>query len=323
VPSAQLPKVNELREGFGDLNLSTELGFELPFVEIADVDKDVEFIYNSNSAGFHLSEISPTTICICGFKVMPDLNQVHAVLKQLGLIVRVKNVTTKPENAYKNHYVYVTFEDTAYNEEIPQQARLLVPQLKHNKNLFVIHRYSKIDQVFFGSVYDSINEQNMVDDINFGNLIHIEIKKRRQRDQYQQDTLPRKGTNYGFATMLDSEHVVKFLIDRRFFIIRGVKIEFKPKNKKGRQQSPEQFKSFPRSGYYESAYSFNNGMVSPPSNGAFMPSPSPSPGAFMPNHMFPANGDYSQMDSMKTNFDYNQNLPLNDTSFNSSSFATF
>lgn len=187
---------------------------------------EVEIVDDVGTRGFHLSEIDPTTVCMSGFHVKPDLRRMTEILQEAGELYRLKCVPTKSGNTYINHYIFAHFESNAYTDETPEVCRALVAPLKQpDENILCINRHSNVDQVFFGSLMENITEMNLVNNVDFGNLIHLEIKRR--------PTLANKGTNYGFATLLDSQASVEKLVEQRYHTVKGCRIEFKPKlNKK-------------------------------------------------------------------------------------------
>ena len=71
-----------------------------------------------------------------------------------------------------------------------------------------IHRYSQVDQIFFGSLHPIITEDVLLNSVDFGKLIHIEVKHRTNQT-----------TNYGFATVLDSKKEIERLIQKRNYVV--------------------------------------------------------------------------------------------------------
>lgn len=101
---------------------------------------------------------------------------------------------------------------------------------KEDEKLLFIHRYSQVDQIFFGSLHPIITEQVLMKNVDFGQLIHIEVKYRSNQT-----------TNYGFATVLDSKKPIEKLIEKRSYVVNGVRIEFKPKlNKLNKKNNIQQ-----------------------------------------------------------------------------------
>lgn len=201
-------------------------------------DIEVEIVDDIGTRGFHLSEIDPTTVCMSGFHVKPNLKRMAEVLQEAGELYRLKCVPTKSGNTYRNHYIFAHFESNAYTEETPEVCRNLIAPLKQlDEKILCITRHSKVDQVFFGSLMDNITEKNLVDNIDFGNLIHLEIKRR--------PPMANKGTNYGFGTLLDSADAVERLVEQRYHTVKGCRIEFKPKlNKKKATKSKKRDRDF-------------------------------------------------------------------------------
>jgi hypothetical protein len=185
--------------------------------------------------GFHLSEIDPTTVCMSGFHVKPNLKRMAEVLQEAGELYRLKCVPTKSGNAFRNHYIFAHFESKTYKEETPQVCEALVAQLKQKgEKILFITRDSSVDQVFFGTLVSNIKftEQNLIDSIDFGNLIHLEIKRYGDRVK-----------NYGFATLLDSQERIKKLVRKRFYTVKGCKIELKPKLNSGQKLQKQKRKT--------------------------------------------------------------------------------
>jgi len=175
-----------------------------------------------STLGFHLSEIGPLSVCITGFKTEPNVEELTVILNEFTTVAHVRTTKTKEENAFKNVYVYIDFEPETWNMEVLEKIVTAMKTFqKENETLLVVHRYSQVDQLFFGSLHPNINEKILLENINFGNVVHIEIKRRKNQT-----------TNYGFATVLDSKKEIEKLIEKRYFVVQGVRVEFKPKTNK-------------------------------------------------------------------------------------------
>lgn len=184
-----------------------------------------------SNVGFHLSEIGPLSICITGFTECPDLEEMKKHIEAHAKVAHIRLTRTKPTNTFKNFYVYVDFQPETWNPNLlePLEAEMK-KTAKENEKLLFIHRYSQVDQIFFGSLHPIITEQVLMNNVDFGQLIHIEVKYRANQT-----------TNYGFATVLDSKQAIEKLIEKRSYVVNGVRIEFKPKlNKLNKKNSVQQ-----------------------------------------------------------------------------------
>jgi len=169
-----------------------------------------------------LSEIDPTAVCLSGFAVKPDLNLLAEILFEAGELRRLKSVPTKSTNTLRNHYIFVHFVPNDFNKDTAEKCKTLATQLKQkDEKILCITRDSNVDQVFVGSLNRSLTEKDLVDSLDFGNLIHFEIKRR-----------DKEVNNYGFATLVDSQASIQKLIDTKFFTVKGYLIELREKLKK-------------------------------------------------------------------------------------------
>jgi hypothetical protein len=184
-----------------------------------------------SNVGFHLSEIGPLSICVTGFTERPDLDYVKAIIEEHAKVAHIRLTRTKDTNTFKNFYVYVDFQPDSWRPDLLQPLEKEIKALaKDDENLLLIHRYSQVDQIFFGSLHPIITEQVLMKNVDFGQLIHIEVKYRSNQS-----------TNYGFATVLDSKQAIEKLIEKRSYVVNGVRIEFKPKlNKLNKKNNIQQ-----------------------------------------------------------------------------------